>query len=312
MKKLSFVIPAFNEETNIPIIYKKISEIFNNEKYNWEIIFINDGSIDDTLNVLENLSNQNKKVKYIDLSRNFGHQAALSAGLMHTTGDAIISLDCDLQDPPELITQMIKKWEDGFDIVYAQRINYRKDNFIKSIFSKLYYSLLKKITDIDIPQNVGDFRLMDKNVLRVINKMPEKSRYLRGMVAWTGFKSTFVNYHRPDRKEGQSGYTFRKLLMLAMSGMVNFSNIPLKMGLYMGIFSIISGFGLLSYQIYDYLINNAYYHLYKWLVVLIFMFIGFIFILMWILGEYIARIYDEVRDRPLFIVKSKKNFNLNN
>ncbi len=307
--KLSFVIPAFNEEENIEAIYERLIILANKySEMDYEIIFINDGSSDRTLSILKELSDKNEHLKYIDLSRNFGHQATLWAGLLNASGDAIISLDCDLQDPPELIEQMIAKWKEGYKVVYARRLNYRGDNFFKKIASRVYYKLLDKITNIPIPQNVGDFRLIDKKVLKALYRMKEHSKYIRGMVAWTGYKSTFVDYHRPDREKGISKYTFRKLLGLAISGMMNFSHIPLKLGLYMGIISIISGFFLLSYQLVDVVINDAYYHLYKWLVVVIFIFIGFLFMLIWILGEYIARIYDEIRDRPLFIAKDKINF----
>jgi len=307
--KLSFVIPAFNEEENIRTIYKRLITLTNKySEMDYEIIFINDGSADKTLSILEELSLENKSLKYIDLSRNFGHQAALWAGLLHASGDAIISLDCDLQDPPELIEQMITMWQEGFEVVYARRLNFRDDSFMKKIGSKIYYKLLDKITNIDIPQNVGDFRLIDKKVLKELYKMKERSKYIRGMVAWTGFKSSFVDYERPDRKKGISKYTLRKLIGLAISGMMNFSHIPLKLGLYMGMISIITGFFLLGYQLVDVVINDAYYHLYKWLVVVIFIFIGFLFMLIWILGEYIARIYDEIRDRPLFVARDKINF----
>lgn len=307
--KLSFVIPAFNEEENIRTIYERLITLTNKySEIDYEIIFINDGSSDKTLSILKELSTENKSLKYIDLSRNFGHQAALWAGLLHASGDAIISLDCDLQDPPELIEQMITKWQEGFEVVYARRLNFRDDSFMKKIGSKIYYKLLDKITNIDIPQNVGDFRLIDKKVLKELKKMKERSKYIRGMVAWTGFKSSFVDYERPDREKGTSKYTLRKLIGLAISGMMNFSHIPLKLGLYMGVISIIAGFFLLGYQLVDVVINDAYYHLYKWLVVVIFIFIGFLFMLIWILGEYIARIYDEIRDRPLFIARDKINF----
>ena len=228
--------------------------------------------------------------------------------MTHATGKAIISLDCDLQDPPEVIDKMIEKWKQGFEIVYARRSNYRNDNFLKKISSKIYYKLLDKITNINIPQNVGDFRLIDQKVLKALQRMNERSKYLRGMVAWTGFNSTFVEYHRPDRENGISNYTFIKLFKLATSGLINFSQIPLKISLWLGIFTVFAGFGLLTYQVADVIINDVYYHLYKWLVVMLFIFMGFFFMLIWIIGEYIGKIYDEVRNRPVFVVKDKGNF----
>lgn len=307
MKKISFVVPAYNEEHNIPKLYERLVKQMQEYQYEWELIFINDGSRDNTYEVLKNLAQTDQKVKYIDLSRNFGHQAALSAGLSHITGDVIISMDCDLQDPPELVDQMLAKWREGFDIVYARRMNYRQDNFIKSSLSQIYYKIMSRFSDVDIPRNVGDFRLVDRKVQDEINLMPERSRYLRGMVAWAGFRSTFVDYQRPDRELGESGYTFRKLLQLGMSGLLNFSNIPLRLGLYLGTLTIILGIGLLAYQVFDSIFYQAYYHLYKWLVVVLFIFMGFLFILMWVIGEYIGKIYDQVRQRPIFIIREKGN-----
>jgi len=309
MDKFSFVIPAYNEQDNITAIYKRIIDLMKKfPEQKWEIIFINDGSFDDTLKVLKNICVSDKNVKIIDLSRNFGHQPALWSGLVNADGNAIISMDCDLQDPPEIIENMILKWYENFDIVYAQRTNYRNDNYLKKVATRLYYKLLDKFSIVDIPQNVGDFRLIDRKVLNVLITMNERSKYLRGMVAWTGFKSAKVEYYRPDRDKGISNYSLIKLFKLAFNGLISFSHIPLKLGLFMGLFSIIVGCGLLTYQFVDSIVNNAYYHLYKWLIVILFIFMGFLFILIWILGEYIANIYDEVRARPVFVVKEKINF----
>lgn len=306
--KYSFIVPAYNEEKNIPALYERIYTLMKKISGSWELIFINDGSIDKTEKVLNELSEKDKNVKFINLSRNFGHQAALSAGLKFASGEAVISMDCDLQDPPEVIEKMITKWLEGNHIVYARRQNFRKDNFLKKAGSKIYYRIMGKFTGIDIPKNVGDFRLVDKKVLAEINQMPEHSRYLRGMVAWTGFKYAFVDYNRPDRQKGVSNYTLGKLAKLGMDGVFNFSMLPLRIGFILGLFSIISGFGLLLYQIFDVLITGAYYHLYKWLVVILFIFMGFMFMLFWIIGEYIGKIYDDVRQRPIYVISGIKNF----
>ena len=303
----SFVIPAFNEEENIEPLYKRLLSLMENEKRKFEIIFVDDGSRDTTSEKVKLLIEKDKKVKLITLSRNFGHQSALTAGLNYAKGDAIISMDCDLQDPPEIILQMIEKWKSGIDIVYARRLNYRKDNWLKKISSRFYYKILNKISDIKIPLNVGDFRLISKAVLDEINQMGEKSRYLRGMVAWTGFKHDFVDYDRPDRELGKSGYSFKKLVALGMNGFLDFSFLPLRVGFILGMFTIIIGMLLLAYQIWDSIVNHAYYHLYKWLAVATFIFMGFMFMLMWIIGEYIGKIYNEVRSRPIYIIKEKFN-----
>ncbi|NJO92167.1 MAG: glycosyltransferase family 2 protein, partial [Chloroflexia bacterium] len=276
-------------------------------RHGFEIIFVDDGSRDKTKEVLTEMAVDDKRLKVISLSRNFGHQSALTAGFKYAKGDAIISMDCDLQDPPEVIEQMIEKWKEGYDIVYARRINYRKDSYVKKFASKFYYKILTRVADIEIPQNVGDFRLISKVVLDEINQMDEKSRYLRGMVAWTGFKSDFVDYYRPDREHGESGYSFRKLITLGMNGFLDFSFFPLRVGFVLGVISIITGTGLMIYQLLDFIINGAYYHLYKWLSVATFIFMGFLFMLIWIIGEYIGKIYNEVRSRPIYIVKEKIN-----
>ena len=305
---LSFVIPAYNEEKNVEAIYLRIKALIEKIKESYEIIFVNDGSTDNTLQELRSLAEKDDSVKVINLTRNFGHQSALTAGLKLAEGNAIISMDCDLQDPPETIMEMYKKWKEGFDIVYARRLNYRKDNFLKKIGSKIYYRVLNKFSFVDMPRNVGDFRLIDRAVLTEINNMPEHSRYLRGMVAWTGFSHTYVDYYRPDRKEGESAYSLNKLARLGMDGMFNFSVLPLRLGFYLGFITILLGMALLSYQIGDTLITGAYYHLYKWLIVILFIFMGFMFMLMWIIGEYIWRIFNEVRSRPIYIIKEKINF----
>lgn len=307
--KYSIVVPAYNESDTVLKLYRRLLELLEKIPGSFEIIYINDGSSDNTLSKLQELAEIDFRVKLISLSRNFGHQQALSAGLKYASGDAVISMDCDLQDPPETIKEMIDKWQNGDDIVYARRLNYRKDNFIKKHGSKLFYRLMGNFSGIEIPRNVGDFRLVDKRVLNEINKMGEHSRYLRGMVAWTGFKHSFVDYSRPDREFGDSGYTFSKLAALGMDGMFNFSMLPLRIGFLMGLLSIVSGLGLLVYQIADVLINGVYYHLYKWLIVVVFIFMGFLFMLLWIIGEYIGKIYDDVRNRPLYIIDETKNFN---
>jgi len=312
MAKFSFVVPVYNEEHNIPLLYSKIIKAMDTVREEWELIFVNDGSKDNTSNILKEYSLKDKRIKYISLSRNFGHQSALTAGLDHVSSKthAVISLDGDLQDPPEVIEAMINKWKEGHDVVYARRKN-RHDNFIKKYTAILYYKILDNFSDVNIPRNVGDFRLIDKKVLENLKEMKEKARYLRGMVAWLGFKYAFVDFDRPERIHGNTGYPFQKMLKLAMDGLLNFSFLPLKIGFLLGILSISLGMFIMMYMFIDVLFYNVYYPLYKWLVLILFMFMGFQFILIWILGEYIARIYEESKKRPLYVVKEKVNFNEN-
>jgi len=304
----SVVVPAFNEQESVDLFYKRLQLTMESLDQPWEVIFVNDGSSDGTLDAIRALAKKDTRVKYLSLSRNFGHQAALTAGLDHASGKVIISIDCDLQDPPELIPKLCQKWEEGYDIVYAQRKNYRKDSMIKRYASVAYYFILGKTSNINIPENVGDFRLIDEKVLSALKAMPERSRYLRGMVAWAGFSNAFVDYDRPDRQLGDSGYSFTKLINLGMDGMLNFSLIPLKVGFFIGMINIILGSLFLLYMILDVLLFDKYYHLYKFLVVLLFMMMGLLFMLVWILGEYIGRIFNEIKGRPIYIMNEKGNF----
>ncbi|PID92564.1 MAG: glycosyltransferase [Bacteroidetes bacterium] len=307
MPELSIVVPFYNEEENLSKLYDRLYSVLEKTEQNWEIIFVDDGSSDKTLEAAANLAENEPRVKVIALTRNFGHQAALMAGLDAARGDAIVTLDGDLQDPPELIPEMIDKWKEGYRVVYARRLNYRKDNFVKRWMSMLFYYMLRKLKVSSAPKNVGDFRLIDRRVMAELRKMRERTRYLRGMISWLGFDSAFVDYQRPDRENGKAGYSFAKLIRLAMDGFFSFSRLPLRIGLFLGVISIMTGLGFMAYMVYDILANGVYYHLYKLLVDLIFIFMGFLFILIWILGEYIGRIYHEVKQRELYIIHKEIN-----
>lgn len=307
MPRLSIVIPLYNEEKNLARLHERLMEVLGKLSTNWEIIFVDDGSTDKTLKILEELASEHANIKAVSLTRNFGHQAALMAGLDHASADAIITMDGDLQDPPELIPLLLDEWEKGFQVVYARRRNYRKDNFIKRWLSMLFYFIIRTLKMTTAPKNVGDFRLIDSRVLTELKGMRERTRYLRGMISWLGFSYTFVDYDRPDRANGKSGYSFSQLTKLALDGFFSFSRVPLRIGLFLGVISIFIGLGFMAYMIADILINDVYYHLYKLLVDVIFIFIGFLFILIWILGEYIGRIYHEVKGRDLYIIHKKVN-----
>ncbi|MDD2870870.1 MAG: glycosyltransferase family 2 protein [Candidatus Gracilibacteria bacterium] len=309
MKTISIIIPAYREEQNIPIIFETLRKILSSlsDKYDSEIIFVNDGSIDKTWDEILKLCKKNDNVKGLNLSRNFGHQQALTAGYMKASGDLIISMDADMQDPPILILKMIKKWEKGFEVVYARRIK-RHDRFLKKYTAIAYYKLLANFSDTKIPRDVGDFRLIDKKVLKAFKKLKEKDRYIRGIFAWMGFKTTFVDYERPERFLGETSYTWRKMIKLAMDGILNFSTFPLKIGAIIGFFIIILSNIFFLYITYDFFINGADYPLYKWINVVLLGFMGLLFIFLWILGEYIGRIYNETRERPLYIISEKVNF----
>ncbi|MCP4668913.1 MAG: glycosyltransferase family 2 protein [Deltaproteobacteria bacterium] len=305
-KTISIVIPVYNEGKNIRAMYEALLRSLKNLKYAYEIIFVNDGSRDNSLEILKRLAAEDRQVRVISFSRNFGHQVALTAGMKEAQGEACITMDCDFQDPPELIPEMIGKYEEGFHVVHARRTG-RKDPFLKRITAKYYYKVLGAISNVSIPRNVGDFRLVDRKVVTVLNSLPERYRYLRGMVSWVGFKQTFVDFNRPNRMHGDTGYTWKKMFKLAADGILNFSFFPLKLGMYVGLLTMFFGFAFIVYMIGDAIVYSTVYPLYKWLIVVLFVFLGFLFILVWIMGEYIGRIYNEEKGRPLYIIDEKIN-----
>lgn len=300
--KLSFVLPVYNEQENIHPVYETLSsELKKLGEQSYEIIFVDDGSKDASWNKIRELSDSKTDVRGLRLSRNFGHQVALTAGYDYAHGDAIVSLDADLQDPPEVIPALIAKWQEGYDIVYARRIN-RQDSAIKKITAWCYYWLLDMISDVRMPRNVGDFRLIDRKVLDALKQCREKARYLRGMVAWTGYKHAFVDFKRHERASGKTGYTWKKMLALAWDGITGFSMFPLKIAAFIGTFVVGSGMLMFCYITLDFLLRGVYYPLFKWLVTVIYTFMGVQFLLLWLLGEYIGRIYEQQKDRPLYLI----------
>ena len=274
--------------------------------YDLELIFVDDGSRDRTWARIQELAAADARVHALSLSRNFGHQAALTAGLHHSRGEAIVSMDCDLQDPPEVIPALIAKWRAGNQIVYARR-SARVDTAFKRITADLYYRLLSLTSEVDIPRNVGDFRLISRDVLRSFLRLNEHARYLRGMVAWLGYKHDFVDFERPDRLHGETHYPLRRMLTLAMDGLLNFTFVPLKIGMWIGVLSMLISVTFLVYMVVDIALHHVDYPLYKWLTVLLFGFMGLQFMFLWIIGEYIGRIYYDVRRRPLYIIGERVN-----
>ena len=305
-KTISIVIPILNEELNILPIFEAISIVLKKINVNPEFIFVNDGSNDSSLALLRELAEKNNEVKVLSFTRNFGHQAAITAGLDIATGDAVVTMDSDFQDPPEVIYEMVNKWMEGNKIIYGRR-SLRKDSFFKRTTAKVYYKLLYKASEIKIMGNIGDFRLLDKSVVCELRLMKEKNRYLRGMVPWLGFSYAIVDYVRPIRKKGKTGFSFLKMMRFAMTGILNFSLFPLRLGLVMGMFIIATGILFLIYLAIRFFFDDQFYKLLEWLAVVNYILIGFLFILVWIVAEYIGRIYDEVKGRPLYVIETKIN-----
>ncbi len=291
----------------MPLLYDGLKRALADRGHGWELIFVNDGSTDDSLKVLADLAHKDISVKYIVLTRNFGQQAALTAGMDYAKGNYIITMDCDLQDPPELVPAMIEKAVEGYDVVFARR-NFRDEGFFKRTTASLYYKLLEKFSDTEVYGNIGDFRLITRKVLVQLKGMREKSRYLRGMVTWLGFKHAILDYDRPKRIHGTTGFSLLKMVRLGMAGILSFSLLPIRFGLVVGLMSIFSGIAFLAYITYDTFINDEVYQLYKWLSVVTFVFIGFMFILIWILAEYVGQIYNESKNRPIYVIEQKENF----
>ncbi len=307
MQKVSFVIPVYNEKENISNLYDKLlKQMAAFDMLSFEFIFVNDGSFDTSLNILKDLSLKDKRVRVISFTRNFGHQSALVAGMNIAQGDAVITMDCDMQDPPDIIPQMLRHWLDGYKVVYTKRIT-RNDSYLKKITAHYYYKLLNWSSEVSLPGHIGDFRLIDKIVLKHFQNKKGKEEYLRGLIPWLGYKYAVVEFDRPKRDKGKTGFNWLKMFRFAMRGILSFSLLPLRLGLVVGVSSVILGFISLIYLFINYFANHQFYKLLEWVAVINLILIGFLFILVWILAEYINGIKKEVKELPDFIVDETYN-----
>jgi dolichol-phosphate mannosyltransferase len=313
-KILSIVIPTYKSEANLPSLIERLENVLSEMKYKYEIIFVNDNSPDNTMSVLRKFCSSKPAIKVVSLSRNFGQQLAISAGLKYASGDAVIIMDDDLQDPPEFIPALIRKWEEGYEIVYAIRKT-RQESFVKKNAYRLFYSLLLKLSHINIPKDSGDFGLMDRKIVAVINEMPERDRFVRGLRAWVGFKQSGLEYDREARFKGEPAYNLRKMIKLSLDGLLSFSNVPIKLSSAVGL--AVSGIAFLGFMLTLFQkILTYYFHDVPFAVlpgfstiVLSILFLGGVQLLsIGILGEYIGRIYNEVKQRPLYLVSETIGF----
>ena len=309
MKKLSVIVPMYNEEEVANICYDRLTSVLKNiEGYDYEILFVNDGSKDKTLEILMSITNKDNRTSYISFSRNFGHQAAVVAGLKNVSGDAAIIIDADMQDPPEVIPDMVKKWEEGNEVVYAVRKSRKGETKFKLLSAKAFYRLLNKLSDVNIPCDTGDFRLIDRKAVNCLNELPEHNKFMRGLVSWVGVRQTPLEYERQERVAGKTKYPLGKMMKLALDGIINFSTKPLKIIGVIGIFAIIISFLLLVYTLVSYVFNlNHLTPGWASIMVTITFLSGLQFMSIWIMSEYIARIYDEARHRPEYIIDEKGN-----
>jgi polyisoprenyl-phosphate glycosyltransferase len=300
----SFIVPVFNEEETLAEIYRRLGAILDGLDAEGEIVLVDDGSRDRSLEMMRDLHRRDPRVRYLSLARNFGHQIAVTAGLRFAQGDAVIVLDADLQDPPELIPKMIEKWRAGYHVVYAQRTARQREGPTKKLFAYLFYRVLRLLTDVDIPSDTGDFCLMDRKVVDVLNALPERGRYLRGLRAWIGFRQTAVPFEREPRFAGDVKYTFRKSFGLAVNGIVSFSRVPLRLATYLGLLVACFAFMMILVVIYWRLFRPAAPLIGYTIITAAIFFLGAVQLLcLGILGEYLGRVYDEVKGRPLFTLK---------
>jgi dolichol-phosphate mannosyltransferase len=297
--ELSVVLPIYNEAENIPELYHRLRPVLGEAS---EILFVNDGSSDNSPDLIAELHEEDPRVKLISFSRNFGHQAAITAGIDYSSGKAVVLMDADLQDPPELLPNMIERWRDGVEVVYAVR-HKRKESLFKRGAYFGFYRLLQFVSNINIPLDSGDFCLMDRKVVEQIKSMPEKNRFLRGLRSWVGFRQEPLHYERDARHAGEAKYTFHKLVRLALDGILSFSSFPLRLATYAGLLTCCAGVSYLTYALIKFFTAGSAPHGWTSLAALILMIGGVQLVLLGAIGEYIARIYDETKQRPNYIVK---------
>ncbi|MDF1752031.1 MAG: glycosyltransferase family 2 protein [Verrucomicrobiales bacterium] len=300
--KISVVTPFYNEEEVIPIFFEAITSALSGYD-DFEIICVDDGSSDSTLQQLISCRAIDPRIKVVELSRNFGKEAALTAGLQHSCGDCTIIIDADLQDPPEIIPEMIAKWKEGADVVMGRRAQRKSDSLIKRMTARGFYQTFNYFADDPIPENVGDFRLIDRKVLQIINLLKEKNRFMKGLLSWPGFDVAFVDYERPERAAGETKWNYPKLFGLAIDGILAFSTVPLRLSFILGFVSSVFAVGYAIFLILRTTIQGVDLPGYASIMVVSLTFSGLILICLGVIGEYLGRIYIEVKQRPIYVIK---------
>jgi len=307
----SVVVPLYNEELVINETYNRLTKVLQKINGDYEIIFVNDGSRDKTEEIAKEIARKDPKVKLINFSRNFGHQNAITAGMDHSSGEAVVVIDADLQDPPELIYEMIDKYHEGYDVVYAVRTKRKGETFFKKFSAKVFYRLLKKLVDIDIPVDTGDYRLISRAVCDVLKRMRERNRFVRGMVSWIGFKQIGIPFVREERFAGETKYPLSKMIKFSLDGIISFSSKPLKFTTHVGFILAFCSILYAIFLIINKLIFSNVVPGWTSIVVILLFISGVQLIALGILGEYIARIYDESKNRPMYVCKELINFDNN-
>jgi dolichol-phosphate mannosyltransferase len=307
--RYSIVAPCYNEAGVLHELHRRISEVMDQTGEAWELVLVNDGSRDRTPELMRELHAADPRVKVIDFARNFGHQIAASAGLDYTRGEAVVIIDADLQDPPEVILEMINRWKEGYEVVYAVRTERKGETWFKEFTAKLFYRIIYRITDVDIPMDTGDFRLMDRKVVEALKRMDERHRFIRGMTSWVGFRQTGVSYAREERFAGETHYPFRKMLKFALDAITGFSYAPLQVATYLGfVIAGLSALGALGVVYARLFVGTSPFYGQATTLVTVLFLGGVQLITLGIIGEYLGRIYDEVKGRPLYIVREALGF----
>ena len=299
---ISIVVPAFNEEAELPDFHQKISGVLSEQPFNFEIVYINDGSSDNTLSIIKELRQTDKQVTLIDLSRNFGKEIALTAGLQKAAGDAVVVIDADLQDPPELIPELIREWQNGYDVVYAQRSHRKGESLLKRTTAHFFYRIIQRISKITIPEDTGDFRILSRRAVNALNTFNEQHRFMKGLFAWIGYRQKAVQYQRDPRHAGETKWNYWKLWNFALDGITSFTIAPLKISTYLGLLTAAGAFGYGIYMVIETLIYGNPVPGYPSLIVIILILGGVQLVAIGILGEYLGRIFNETKGRPLYFV----------
>ena len=303
MKKVTIIIPAYNEEASLPFLYERIEKLINSiDNYEFEILFVNDGSKDKTIELIKEYREKDNRISYVDFARNFGKETAMIAGLDYATGDCVIFMDADLQDPPELIPEMLKYWEEGYDDVYAQRRSRKGETWLKKFTSKMYYRVLQSLTNVEIQKDTGDFRLLDKRCVNALRKMRESQRCSKSMFSWIGYKKKAIVYDRDPRIAGKTKWNYGKLINLAIDGITSFTTSPLRISTYIAIPPFAALFVYFIYVIAKCCVEHVAIQAFQAIILLVLFFSGVQILLFGIVGEYLGRIFNETKNRPLYLV----------
>lgn len=303
MKKISIIIPAYNEEESLPILYERLSKLMEAmNSYEFEILFINDGSKDKTIEIIKSMREKDNRICYVDFARNFGKEIAMIAGLDYATGDCVVFMDADLQDPPELIPELVKYWEEGYDDVYAKRRSRKGETWLKKFTSKLYYRVLQHVTKVEIQEDTGDFRLLDRRCVNALKKLRESQRNTKSMFSWIGYKKKEVLYDRDPRIAGSTKWNYAKLMDLAIDGITSLTTSPLRISTFIAIPTFMVLFVYFIYVIAKSIIIHEAIQAFQAIILLILFFSGIQILLFGIIGEYLGRIFNETKNRPLYLV----------